>query len=270
MNWICNFCSREAEYRTSGFKYCKKHWETVYLETKMKLSVNILNWNTFDVFHKTLHILKDELKNLESELIVVDNGSTDGGEKFATIRNKENLGISVGKNQGIRASRGEYILLLDGDIMPVPNSIRCLVTYMDSHPEIDALGFHPNKFSNQENKGGQKHYEEYCQELVDVRPHKNHCIYYGIYRRKIFEAGIFLDETYGVGYGYEDLDFYMQMKAAGYNQFVCHINHPAGRYFHAINSSIRQMGYEKYMETSKKRSKRFIEKWGTATVGGIC
>lgn len=236
----------------------------------MKLSVNILTWNTVKTLHQTLHILKDELKGIESEVIIVDNGSNDGSEVYATIRNKENLGISKGKNQGIDASTGEYIFLLDGDIVPVPNSIVCLLNYLEDHKEIEALGFHPNKFTTEKNGYKKINHEERCNNIVDVKPNTSHCIYYGIYRRSVFDRGLRLDEAYGVGYGYEDLDFFLQMKQAGIIQYVCHINHMAGKYFHAINSSIRNMGFEKYMETSKERSKIFNKKWGVVTTGTIC
>lgn len=229
-----------------------------------------MTWNTIGTLKETLSVLKLELAGIPSEIIIVDNGSTDGCQHLATIKNEKNLGISKGKNQAIDISKGEYIIMLDGDIVPVPNSIKCLLNYLETHPEIDALGFHPNKFSNQKNRNGQKHHEEYCNEIVDVREHTAHCIYYGIFRRKIFDAGLRLDENYGVGYGYEDLDFFMQMKQAGFKQHVCHINHAGGKYYHEINSSIRNMGFEKYMETSKNRSKIFFYKWGQKTVGGIC
>ena len=227
----------------------------------MKLSINILTWNTYATLHDTLHLLSDELKGIESEVIIVDNGSTDECKQAATIHNPKNLGISVGKNQGIDASKGEYILLLDGDIVPVKNSIRCLLDWLETHPECDAIGMHPNRFSNQKNNFGQKNHEEYCEKLFDVKPHKCHCIFYGMYRRTVFERGVRLDEGYGVGYGWEDLDSYMQMEKLGIIQWVAHINHANGKYYHEINSSIRQMGFPTYMKSSLDRSKRFKEKW---------
>lgn len=236
----------------------------------MKLSVNILTWNTYRTLLCGLNILREDLKAVDHEIIIVDNGSNDGCEKIATIKNEKNLGISKGKNQGIDASKGEYILLLDGDIVPVPNSVNCLLDYLENHKEVDALGFYPNKFTQQRNQHRAIFHEERCNNLLEVVPHCSHCIYYGIYRRSVFDRGIRMDEAYGVGYGYEDLDLFMQMKAKKIEQYVCHINHKGGKYYHEINSSIRQMGYEKYMESSKERSKIFNDKWGTATVGGFC
>src|SRR3990167_2125220 len=165
----------------------------------MKLSVNILTWNTFSTLHETMHVLVKELEGIDSEVIIVDNGSTDGCQDMATIKNPKNMGISVGKNQGIDASKGEYILLLDGDIVPVPNSIKCLINWMDTHSECNAIGMLPNRFCNQKNKHGQHNHEEYCNNLFDVKPHKCHCIFYGLYNRTVFERGVRLDESYGMG-----------------------------------------------------------------------
>ena len=227
----------------------------------MLLSVNILTWNTFKVLHETIHMLVDELADISSEVIIVDNGSTDGCQDLATIKNKENLGISKGKNQGIDASKGEYIMLIDGDILPVRNSIVMLLEYMEEHRECDAIGFMPNKFCNVHNNEGHKGHEEYCHTLYNPRIHKGHCIYYGMYRRTVFERGARMDEGYGVGYGWEDLDQYEQMKELGIEQWVAGLNFECGKYYHAINSSIRNMGMQMYMQTSLQRGEYFKKKW---------
>lgn len=236
----------------------------------MKLSINILTWNTFPTLHDTLHILADELKGIESEIIIVDNGSTDGCQDIATIKNEKNMGISRGKNQGVDASTGEYIFLLDGDIVPVPNSIILMLRHLEENPDCHAIGFRPNKFSNQKNRNGQAHHEGFCKELYQVREHRGHCIYYGMYRRmEVFGPGkVRFDENYpsglnGVGYGWEDLDSYMQMDKLGIKQYVADVNHAGGKYYHEINSSIRQMGYQEYMRTSLKRGIYFKGKWGS-------
>ena len=234
----------------------------------MKLSVNILTWNTFDTLEETLEVLKTELQGMDAETIIVDNGSIDGCQDLATIKNPENLGISKAKNQGVDASRGEYILLLDGDVVPVPNSIRLLVKYLDENPQCMALGFLPNKFSNMRNNEMSKRHEEFCYKLDPIIRHRGHCIYYGIYRREVFDK-IRFDESFGVGYGYEDLDSYMQMEAAGIEQWAAGINHADGKYYHKINSSINNkdcLGFEEYMKTSMKRSQIFKRKWEKVSV----
>lgn len=240
----------------------------------MKVSVNILTWNCFKTLIQTMAILKRELSGINSEIIVVDNGSTDFTESFMKlecqlirdditikyIRNEQNLGICKGKNQGIDASNGEYIMLIDGDIVPVPNSVLSLVTHLDNTPECEAIGFLPNKFTLQKNRNGQINHEEFCAKLDPIEPFHGHCIYYGIYRKGVFSR-IRFDEEYGPGYDFEDLDFYMQMQEAGIKQYAAGINHQCGKYYHEINSSIRNMGHEAYMNIRRERAAIFKRKW---------
>ena len=86
-----------------------------------EVSVAILTWNNIDTIYDCIKGCSDDLIGIKHEIIVVDNGSNDGTEEHATIRNKENLGISKGKNQLIDASKGKFIFMIDGDIIPVPN-----------------------------------------------------------------------------------------------------------------------------------------------------
>src|SRR3989344_1917843 len=87
------------------------------------ISVVMLNYNGLKYLKKTIPpILKLDYPNYE--FIIVDNGSTDGSiefikkfKKIKLIENKENLGYGKGKNIGVKEANGEYILLLDNDII---------------------------------------------------------------------------------------------------------------------------------------------------------
>ena len=231
-----------------------------------KLSINILTWNCINTLTETLDVLKADLQKIDHEIIIIDNGSKDGCEDIATIKNKENLGVSTGKNQGINASKGDYILLLDGDIVPVHNSINCLLEYLEHNIDAYAIGFYPNKFTDQKNTDLQKHAEEYCHNLYEPCRHTQVIAFYGLFKRPMFndfnirfpEAGPFG----GVGYGWEDSDIYMQMREHGIHQIVAGINTNIGKYYHEINSSIRLMGQDKYSQTSRARHEAFNAKWG--------
>jgi GT2 family glycosyltransferase/tRNA A-37 threonylcarbamoyl transferase component Bud32 len=77
------------------------------------------------------------------ETIVVDNGSKDGSpdsiaEKFPAVtllRYAVNLGFARAVNQGIAASRGRYVCLLNNDARLAPDTLSTLEAYMDAHPE---------------------------------------------------------------------------------------------------------------------------------------
>jgi GT2 family glycosyltransferase len=79
-----------------------------------KVSVIIVNWNRLELTKNCLRSLAAQIFR-DFEIIVVDNGSTDGSERLATIRNDKNLGFARAVNQGIRAAKGQYIALLNDD-----------------------------------------------------------------------------------------------------------------------------------------------------------
>jgi len=82
------------------------------------------------------------------EVVVVDNASTDGsaemlGAEFPwvqVIANEKNVGFVRGSNQGIRASRGGYVLLLNPDTEVVGDALSLMLDYMEEHPRVGALG----------------------------------------------------------------------------------------------------------------------------------
>ena len=92
------------------------------------VSAIVVNWNGGAM-------LRDALASLFAqtwpalEVILVDNGSTDGsaeqaercfGNKLVVIRNAKNEGFARGNNVGFRASRGEWVFLLNSDAVCDP------------------------------------------------------------------------------------------------------------------------------------------------------
>jgi GT2 family glycosyltransferase len=85
---------------------------------------------------------------MEAEVIVVDNNSVDGSvemvkQKFPAVRvmaNRENTGFSKANNQGIRESKGEYVLLLNPDTIVEEDTFGKCIGFMDAHPQAGALG----------------------------------------------------------------------------------------------------------------------------------
>lgn len=102
------------------------------------VSIIIVNWNGGEIFRNCLKSLK-KLKFNDYELIIVDNGSTDGTEKLATIKNNKNLGFAGGNNQGFEKAHGKYIWLLNNDTLVQPNILNKFVDYMEKNPDVGVI-----------------------------------------------------------------------------------------------------------------------------------
>lgn len=114
----------------------------------MDLSIIIVNYNTKKLTIQTIQSLIDTINNMEYEIIVSDNNSTDGSveeliSKFPQvkiIRNKDNYGFSKANNIAIRQSKGDYILLLNSDTLVMDNCIEKCLNEIKNDKEIGALG----------------------------------------------------------------------------------------------------------------------------------
>lgn len=122
--------------------------------TEPDLSVVIVSWNVQRLLRHCLNSVVGSLElptgenAVTAEIIVVDNGSTDGSAdmvrtefpQVTLIANPDNRGFTVGNNQGIRASNGRYLLLLNPDAEVVADALSTLIAFMDAHPEVGLVG----------------------------------------------------------------------------------------------------------------------------------
>jgi GT2 family glycosyltransferase len=111
------------------------------------VSVIIVNWNGKDYLKDCLQSLRAQTFS-DYEVILVDNGSTDGSvewirENFPgwvrVLANKRNEGFSGGNNRGIRASSGKYIVLLNNDARADPRWLEELVKMAEENPRAGML-----------------------------------------------------------------------------------------------------------------------------------
>ena len=93
------------------------------------LSIVILTWNSRALLESCLAALPAATAGVATEVIVVDNGSSDdtavvlaAHPELIVIRNGRNRGVAPGRNQGLRRARGELVALLDVDTVPAPGA----------------------------------------------------------------------------------------------------------------------------------------------------
>jgi GT2 family glycosyltransferase len=114
-----------------------------------KVSIVILNWNGYDVTRECL-ISLSKIDYPNYEIVLVDNGSTDGSpDKLAAefpgvtiIRNKTNVGFTGGNNAGIQSAldkHPDYILLLNNDTVVEPHFLFELISVGESDDRIGIL-----------------------------------------------------------------------------------------------------------------------------------
>jgi GT2 family glycosyltransferase len=113
--------------------------------TSSFVSCIVVNWNRRDLLRACLDSLVVRQDYPNFEVIVVDNGSTDGspelcetafGPSVRLIRNLENRGFCAANNQGIAAARGEFIALLNNDAEADPGFLTALVRVFEDRPDL--------------------------------------------------------------------------------------------------------------------------------------
>ena len=126
------------------------------------ISIVIVNYNGRALLAACLPPVLAQAEKVEAEVVVVDNGSSDGSAEYLeqaftdvlVVRSRRNEGFAGGANAGVRAARGETIVLLNNDAVPqegwLPDllhalapddvAVACSVIQEDRYPDAYALG----------------------------------------------------------------------------------------------------------------------------------
>lgn len=177
-------------------------------------------------------------KRSDTELIWIDNGSSDGASDFVREHYPqakvcilpENMGVAYARNRGVELSDGKFVLFLDDDTVASASVIETMMNYLETHPDVgiagsalrDASGNYQDSF---------KGYPGLFVKVKNVIKSKlhintrtvlpNHVIYptyvigaCQLIRREVFDKIGLLDES--IFYGPEDADFCIRAHSAGY------------------------------------------------------
>lgn len=111
------------------------------------ITLGVLNYNRCDDLRRTLDVLTHAVQYPRYEIVLIDNGSTDGSIEMARAEFPNVILHEVGKNLGVSSrnfqtqlAHGKYLFSFDDDTCPAtPGMILRIVQHMEAHPEIDAL-----------------------------------------------------------------------------------------------------------------------------------
>ena len=114
----------------------------------MELSVIIVNFNVRDFLKPCLLSVRKASENIDCEIFVVDNNSSDDScnmieqefPEVILIKNEINAGFSVANNQAIREAKGRFILLLNPDTLIDEETFTKCINFMNDHQDAGATG----------------------------------------------------------------------------------------------------------------------------------
>lgn len=114
----------------------------------MQLSVIILNYNVRYFLEQCVLSVQKALENIDSEIIVIDNNSSDDScemmqqlfPNVKLIENKENLGFPKGNNIGVAQAKGDYICILNPDTVVAENTFSKILNTKNWHLNTGIIG----------------------------------------------------------------------------------------------------------------------------------
>lgn len=143
----------------------------------MNLTIAIISYNTRDLLLACLKSIQDMTKDVDYELIVVDNASSDGSvaavrgqfPQARVIANQDNGGYAKACNQAVAIGTGRYVLFLNSDTVMRASTLRTMVTCLDTQLDVGAVS------CLQRNESGQ--ILRSCFPFPSVRDHLRHSVW---------------------------------------------------------------------------------------------
>lgn len=217
----------------------------------MKLSIIIVNYNVKYFLEQCLSSVTKACANIDAEIFVVDNNSTDDSKlffahKFSQVRfiwNTENIGFAKANNQALQQCTGEYILFLNPDtILPEDCFTKC-IDHLESLATAGALGIKmidgSGNFLKESKRGFPSPFASFCKlsGLANIFPaspvfakyyvgnlnkNNNHEVEvlsgaFMLIPKKVIDVTGSFDETFFM-YG-EDIDLSYRIKKAGFKNY---------------------------------------------------
>lgn len=114
----------------------------------MQLSIIIVSYQVKYFLEQCLHAVCAAIQNIEAEVWVVDNASTDGTVNYLQVKfpqvkfiiNTNNVGFAKANNQALHRCSGKYVLYLNPDTIVPEDCFEQCIHFMNQHEEAGAMG----------------------------------------------------------------------------------------------------------------------------------
>jgi N-acetylglucosaminyl-diphospho-decaprenol L-rhamnosyltransferase len=116
-------------------------------DPRVPVTIIVLVYNTLDLLLQCLQSFFEACRTQGWQIIVVDNGSEEDVRsaidgKFRgveVIRSERNLGFAAGNNLGLRNAKGEFVILMNSDVIAGPETLEDLVSSLKQEPQAGAM-----------------------------------------------------------------------------------------------------------------------------------
>ena len=245
------------------------------------VSIIVVTYNNLALNRLCVESVFNDTDYPNYEVIVIDNGSTDGTQAFlkglehqrlTVILNNDNQGFSAANNQGLRQAIGQYLCMLNNDTVVSGAWLSTLVAYLEANPKIGLVGPVTNAIANEAKiEVGYRDLSDmpvwaqnYCRQnrgkLEEIAMIAFFCV---VMPRKVFIAVGELDERYEIGM-FEDDDYNRRVQDAGYL-----VRLARDAYIHHWQrASFKLIGEEKYLNIHHENEKKYRAKWALNSTKG--
>ena len=234
-------------------------------------SIILLNWNNLEEIKLCLRAIKQATQE-PHEVVIVDNGSTDGSSEYLTtlsgieyVRPPPPMSFAAANNLGVKGAQGEYICILNNDTAPIIGWLTALKNALKENGRLGVVG--PQIVARQgyiQFSGGviKSLSEGTTDHLYDaLPPHAlpRVCDYITgacmFLRRELWDKLGGFDERFDPIF-YEDVDLCLRTKQLGY---LCAVV-PQSVIMHEVSKTLDRDPQRKQKAIEGNR-KRFVEKW---------
>ena len=234
--------------------------------SKKELTVSVVmpSLNGEQLLAKNLPTLLAEGKNPKNkikEVIIVDDGSWDGSVKLLSstfpevklIKHKINRGFSASVNTGVRAAKGDLILLINTDVLPKDNFLAPVFKHFEDDG-VFAVSLHEKGFGSARGSFA----NGYIELAMEQETKTAHPSFYvsggsGVFRRKIWVELGGMDEKLLSPFYWEDIDLCYRAAKRGYINFW----EPEGEVLHKHESTISKFP-KSYVQRIRERNQLLV------------